>query len=377
MSCFRTENPEKQNYLKAYYLQNYIYTGDSKLLEEAAYCIDLKEWDEWHYAVMIEFSRSFFDRDEDLGQVLEKELLRRFYYLNLNTDQALLLFNDTECDYKLVVNQIRQILHRKYAARYYFAISRKFDDWHSLPEIFFDLEKLLEERFYHPDRQYFTAEEEGMLETNSEVQDSMIIEEISEDISRKDTKNLWKHFGYLKDKYTANTRSSAMYVKFVFSSVMQELLSEKQFASEYDISEPISTMFRTVDLADIVAITEESIRAYEQFIDESKSRRREEAHTAKEYIYQNCSKDMDPEVLSDRVGLSPGYLSFIFKNEYGMSISHYTKECRMNKARELLKIPGTDMAQAAVQAGFQSEEYFRRSYREYFGEEPKETTDDE
>ena len=376
MNSLRTEDPEKQNYLKAYYLQNYIYTGNTDLLDEAAERIDLKEWDEWHYAVMIEFSRSFFDRDEDLGQVLEKELLRRFFYLNLNTDQALLLFSDTECDYKLVVNQIRQILRRKYAARYYFAISRKFDDWHRLPEIFFDLEKLLEERFYHPDRQFFAAEEEGMLEKNSEVQDSMIIEKISEDISRKDTANLWKHFGYLKDKYTSNTRSSAMYVKFVFSSVMQELLTEKQFASDYDVSEPLSTMFRTTDLAGIIAITETSIHAYEQFIVESKSRRREEAHTAKEYIRQNCSEDMDPEVLSDRVDLSPGYLSFIFKNEYGMSISHYTKECRMNKVRELLKVPGTDPVQAAVQAGFQSEEYFRRSYREYFGEEPEEIVSD-
>ena len=371
----QTDDPEKENYLKAYYLQKYIYTGDAELLKEAAERIDLHEWDEWHYAVLLEFSRSFFDRDEDLGEVISKELLRRFYYLNLNTGQALLLFRDTECDYKLVVNQIRQILHRRYAARYYFAISREFRDWHQLPEVFTELEKLMEERFYHPDRQYFAAEEEGKLSENSEFQDSMLIEKISEDISRKDTVNLWKHFGYLKDKYTGNTRSSAMYVKFVFSSVMQELLSEEQFASEYDLSEPISVMFRTTDLSAIAEITEESISAYERFIINSMNTLREETHKVKEYILQNCAEDMNPEMLSDRVAMSPGYLSFIFKNETGMSISRFMKVCRMNEARELLKTPGTDAAQAAMRTGFQSEKYFRRSYREYFGEEPEETSE--
>ena len=371
-----TEDPEKQNYIKAFYIKNYIYTGDTEPLKEAAGRIDPDEWDEWHYAVMLEFSRSFFDRDEDVGQVIAKELLRRFYYLNLNTGQALLLFGDSECDYKLVVSQIRQILRRRYAARFYFAISRKFDGWQCLPEVFSELEMLMEERFYHPERQFFAAEEEGILSENSEYQDSMLIERISEDISRKDTVNLWRHFSFLKDKYTANSRSSAMYVKFVFSSVLQELLSEKQFASEYDVTGPIARMFMTEDLGEVISVTEESISAYEKFIVESISRLREEALKVKQYILMNCQEDLNPEMLASRVNMSPGYLSFIFKNETGMSISRFMMVCRMEKAKELMGAGEKDTAQASMSAGFQSEKYFRRSYREYFGSEPEEAAPD-
>ena len=56
------------------------------------------------------------------------------------------------------------------------------------------------------------------------------MEKISEDISRKDVDQLKKHFECLVKKYENDTRFSAMYVKFVFSNVIQELFQENQFS---------------------------------------------------------------------------------------------------------------------------------------------------
>ena len=81
----------------------------------------------------------------------------------------------------------------------------------------------MEEKFYHPDIHVYTSEEDEEKNTGEEEQDSRLMEKISEDISRKDVKQLWSHFRSLASKYQSNTQISAMYVKFVFSNVIIEL----------------------------------------------------------------------------------------------------------------------------------------------------------
>lgn len=356
--------------MKEYYLQRYIYSGDEEIIREAKKHFDTEEWTKWHYAVMIESGSSFFENADHVDREIKEDLRREFFYLNLNTRQSLLLFEDMYCDYKLIVNQIRQILRRKYAARFFFAISRKFDGYKALPEILSQLEQQMEERFYHPERIVFTADEEGALSTFSEFQDSMVIEKISEDVSRKDTENLWKHFGLLRDKYSSGFRYSAMYVKFVFSSLIQELYSEEQFAEEHDLSSAVTRLYKAEDVAEILHIVEENISEYVKFINGSMTVLRMEIQKVKDYIQKHCTEEVSPEMLSDKVHLSVGYLSFIFKKETGMSIARYMRVCRMEKAREALKKEGASIEEAAEEAGFRNVDCFRTAFLQYTGVEP-------
>ena len=98
-------NQEKQkrrekDFLKQYFLQNYLYSGSDKILEKAGEVLDLNEWNKWHCAIMIETGTDFFDSAKDvLEEGIFKELRREFFYLNLNTRQSVLLFLDMYCDY--------------------------------------------------------------------------------------------------------------------------------------------------------------------------------------------------------------------------------------------------------------------------------------
>ncbi len=356
-----------QPYLERYYLQKYLYSGDQKLLEGASGLNPAEKWNRWRYAVLVESGKRFFDRTEGFEETLAAELRREFFYLNLNAGQSLLLFQDEYCDYKLIVSHMRQILRRKYAAGYYFAISRRFTDYHELPSVFEKLEQQMDERFYHPERFVFSADEEKALTVHSEVQDSMVIDKISEDVSRKDIDHLWKHFGYLKEKYTANTHYSAMYVRFVFSNVIQEIYSEEEFAAGRDMSAEITRLYQTVNLAEIMGIIEENISAYEEFINSSRERLGEEVRKAGEYIKEHCTEELTPEMLSGKIGLSTGYLSFIFRKETGMSIPRYFKVCRMEKAHTILTEEKRTVSEAAAEVGFGNVQYFEQAYREYFG----------
>ena len=245
----------------------------------------------WHCAILIETDTAFFDTaEENFPGELQKELRRVFFYLNLNERQSLLLFQDVYCDYLLVANHLYTFLKRNYMVRIYLSVSRKFDGCECLPEILGQLEQQMEEKFYHPEKHIFSCEEEELKMAAGEVQDSQLMQMISEDISRKDTEQLWKHFECLKEKYSSNTQFSAMYIKFVFSNVIQELFQENQFADEHRLEQEIDRLYSCGNIMDILKVTEDNIREYEKFLERSMSESRNEVAAVKNYIYQHYGK---------------------------------------------------------------------------------------
>lgn len=368
------ENREirRQNFLQQYFLQNYLYSGKKEILEKAGEFVDLDKWNGWHCAILIETDTAFFDTaEENFPGELQKELRRVFFYLNLNERQSLLLFQDVYCDYLLVANHLYTFLKRNYMVRIYLAVSRKFDGCECLPEILGQLEQQMEEKFYHPEKHIFSCEEEELKMVAGEVQDSQLMQMISEDISRKDTEQLWKHFECLKEKYSSNTQFSAMYIKFVFSNVIQELFQENQFADEHRLEQEIDRLYSCGNIMDILKVTEDNIREYEKFLERSMSESRNEVAAVKNYIYQHYGEELNLEMLAEKVYLSSGYLSFIFKKETGMNLNRFIKVFRMEKAGEFLHDTNMKVAQISEKVGFANVSYFCRSFREYYGCSPE------
>lgn len=242
---------KEKSFLQQYFLLGYIYSGDQERLKKAEGIVDFSVWEQWHCAILIESDEAFFDSASDeVPLEIREELRRSFFYLNLNGRQSLLLFKDVYCDYVLVAKNVYNLLKRLHPVRFHLAVSRRFDGYQELPEIMEQLEQQMEEKFYHPDIHVYTSEEDEEKNTGEEEQDSRLMEKISEDISRKDVKQLWSHFRSLASKYQSNTQFSAMYVKFVFSNVIRELFQENRFAGEHrldlevEILEGIQTLNR-------------------------------------------------------------------------------------------------------------------------------------
>ena len=247
---------KEQNFLQQYFLQNYLYSGDKEILNKAEDLIDLEKWESWHCGILIETNQVFFDTSVDeLQEELQKELHRKFYYLNLNGRQSLLLFQDVYCDYQLIARHIYTFLKRNYRNHFYLAVSRKFEGHECLSEILNQLEQQMEEKFYHPEKHVYSSDEDALNMNAGEVQDSQLMLMISEDISRKDVEQLWKHFECLKLKYHDNTQFSAMYIKFVFSNVIQELYQENQFAGEHRLEKEIEKLYNCQNIMEILKVT--------------------------------------------------------------------------------------------------------------------------
>jgi len=203
------------------------------------------------------------------------------------------------------------------------------------------------------------------------VQDSRLLQKISEDVSRKDMPQLWNHFRCLSRKYQENGQFSAMYIKFVFSNVIQELFSENRFGGEHKLEKEIERLYNCSNISQILEVTEENIRAYEAFLNRSMRESRDEVATVKNYIYENYREDLNLETLAEKVYLSSGYLSFIFKKETGMNLNRFIRVVRMEKAKEFLCTTNMKVAQVSEEVGFANVSYFCRSFREYYGSSPE------
>lgn len=201
--------------------------------------------------------------------------------------------------------------------------------------------------------------------------DYQLMQAISEDITRKDIEQLWRHFECLKEKYHDNTQYSAMYIKFVFSNVIQELFQENQFSGEHKLDHEIERLYNCRNIMEILSVTEDNIKEYEAFLERSMNSSRNEVTAVKNYIYQHYEEDLNLEMLAEKVYLSSGYLSFIFKKETGMNLNRYIRVFRMKKAKELLCSTNMKVAQISEKVGFANVSYFCRSFREYYGSSPE------
>ena len=134
----------------------------------------------------------------------------------------------------------------------------------------------------------FNNETADSQPVNAETQDSRLMEKISEDISRKDVEQLKTHFECLVKKYENDTRFSAMYVKFVFSNVIQELFQENQFSEERKLDHEVERLYSCTNLKQILAITQENIKEYEEFLERSMSDSRDEVASCLLYTSIFC-----------------------------------------------------------------------------------------
>ncbi|RDY26035.1 helix-turn-helix domain-containing protein [Romboutsia weinsteinii] len=91
-----------------------------------------------------------------------------------------------------------------------------------------------------------------------------------------------------------------------------------------------------------------------------------------EYINNNLGKKLALESLAKIVNMNESYLSRIFKDELGMTISDYIKKTRLEKAKELLKENDMRVKDVAITIGIQDQLYFSRLFTKFFNMTPSE-----
>lgn len=90
-----------------------------------------------------------------------------------------------------------------------------------------------------------------------------------------------------------------------------------------------------------------------------------------DYIYSHINHRITVNDLAEYAGLSPSYLSRLFKKELNISISDYICEMKIEKAQHLLKYSNYSLIEIANYLAFSSQSHFIQSFKKLVGITPK------
>jgi two-component system response regulator YesN len=95
-------------------------------------------------------------------------------------------------------------------------------------------------------------------------------------------------------------------------------------------------------------------------------------HQIKQYITEHFHEDISLDALGKKVGLSPIYISKIFKEKLGVNYIDFLTECRIGKAKKLMSDPEKSIKEITYEVGYHEPNYFSKVFKKICGVSPKE-----
>ncbi|CAI6061092.1 helix-turn-helix domain-containing protein [Cohnella sp. JJ-181] len=93
------------------------------------------------------------------------------------------------------------------------------------------------------------------------------------------------------------------------------------------------------------------------------------------YIERHLHGDLSLHRLAEQVYLTPFYLSRLYKQKTGRSLSEHITDCRLGRAKELLVGSPLKIHEVGERIGFESASYFTRFFRKLTGLSPQQFRD--
>ncbi|MBR2914092.1 MAG: helix-turn-helix transcriptional regulator [Oscillospiraceae bacterium] len=84
-------------------------------------------------------------------------------------------------------------------------------------------------------------------------------------------------------------------------------------------------------------------------------------------MQRRFSEKLTVSELAKDFGITPNYLSAIYREAYGVTFSHRLTDIRIGQAKHLLLHSDLHLAQIAIQVGYSSESHLRKRFRQHVG----------
>lgn len=92
---------------------------------------------------------------------------------------------------------------------------------------------------------------------------------------------------------------------------------------------------------------------------------RAEIRLAREYILARLGEDLNVADISNSLGLSPNYLSILFRQQTGQRLVEFIQHSRVEAAKKLLRETTLKVYEVAERVGFKDTSYFCKVFKEY------------
>lgn len=355
--------------LNQYFMTRFILGGKEAESDDVKSCIELEEWDKIRYMMLIECPNRFFEEaEEEFQRGLEEQFGQEITYLNLNTEQALLLYAGELESPLRTAKQTEAWIREKFFKEVSIAVSARCGSFRELPAAYQRLDELMEEKFYQTGRHIFCERQEDA--DGDIIEEGSLMGMLEQDIRNRDVYHLRDHFDRVVEKYRDLTRFPSLYVKFVFSGIIKTLHESGGMMESGGIDRLVDRIYGCTSIGEVIGITREKMERYMQYISEDKGSLRFKAEATKEYIRNHYGEEISLEILAGRLYLSPGYLSMIFKKETGENLNQFIKNVRLEESARMLADPELTVSEVGRRAGFKNMSYYSKCFRREYGVTP-------
>ncbi|WP_010096674.1 response regulator [Ornithinibacillus scapharcae] len=92
----------------------------------------------------------------------------------------------------------------------------------------------------------------------------------------------------------------------------------------------------------------------------------------RQYIMEHSHEEISLETLGNKIGLSPIYISKLFKEKLGINYIDFLTRCRIEKAKKLMQDPSRSIKEIAIEVGYHEPNYFSKVFKKNVHVSPKE-----
>ncbi|WP_353733565.1 response regulator [Rossellomorea vietnamensis] len=131
--------------------------------------------------------------------------------------------------------------------------------------------------------------------------------------------------------------------------------------------------FKSTDYRQLRAEISQVLKRLKQYV--QKHHEKMETNTIeqiKQYIIDHAYQDISLEEIGSVIGLSPIYISKIFKEELGVNYIHFLTECRIEKAKKLMRDPEKSLKEITFEIGYHDPNYFSKVFKKMCHASPTE-----
>lgn len=374
------KNEEQKNQMAVcvcgFLLSQYIATGNRRYMDELISFAQRNELNTVEFVsniLLLWIDSAFWKENADkVIDRIKERFASRAEAVSLGGNYVLILLGENNYSRSSYMAEgIYYMLTEVYGQQCYIAVGSGISDIYEIHDSCKRLLKLMENRFFADNNGIYYEDDDELVERD-ESERTECINRLLMYIRKRDIELVRKEYGHLKHMMFQNKSDSETFVKFVFSEIALELYHAAHGSVYGQGKKQVEKLFEAEQLSDLYNIIEENLCIYEENISTDDKQIRKDIALVKSYIKAHLSEKINLESLADMVFLSPGYLSLIFKQSTGDTVSHYIISQRIEEAKRLLETTNMKVNQICEKVGIDNVSYFGQQFKMICGMSPSE-----
>ena len=325
--------------------------------------------------ISIETEGNYFEHNyEKFLKVLEKEIPMGYEYTNQYPNLAnVLLYDGNRMDHEEIeraAEKVYRAMTRQGEGNVSIIVGRSCFGWKDFGKNMQEIERLREDTFsYFSGVIYAGKVHRGKEERLTQTE--RMKQEVLKSIEDRDLAAVREQMASYLSCLKSEKSSSAMYAKYTFLDIVKALYEEYGIYNQ-------GMLFETTEEIMACSGLDEVEEAFCRVMEKAGSMQQDKAADVSQTVAEiirivknEYMEDLSLEGIAGKVCLTPAYVSYIFKQETGVSLIKYLTDYRMQRAKALLEQGKMKIVDVGKACGYPNQSYFNRLFKNHFGVTPK------